>query len=339
MVMTALQPDHEAAAGILPLAAALTTPVIFRLIGGLHPRLRAVAGYHCGLADRHGVPMAARRGKMLRPALVLLAARTVGSAPERAVAGATAVQLVHEFSLLHDDIMDSDPERRGRLAAWRVFGTSTALLAGNALLAAAVTALDGLPAAQSELTVAMSRLCWGQAEDLHSGPEPSVTHWEHLAAAKSGALLAASCRIGAILADADPSATAELGRAGAHLGLAFQAIDDWLGIWGDPAATGKPVGTDIAARRLCLPVVFGLADPGPAAELLTKLLLVESVPTLSDFAAVVAALDLSHAGESTLAYARRHATSALDCLSALPMPSAVLAEWAELIRFLTARTA
>jgi geranylgeranyl diphosphate synthase type I len=337
MVMTALQPEQRA--GILPLAAALTTPAIFRAIGGLHPRLRAVAGYHCGLTDRHGVPMAARRGKMLRPALVFLAARSVGSGVERAVAGATAVQLVHEFSLLHDDIMDGDPERRGRLAAWRVFGTSAALLTGDALLASAVANLDGLPAAQSELAAAMTRLCWGQAEDLHTGPEPSIAHWEQLAAAKSGALLAASCRIGALLADADPTSTAELGRCGFHLGLAFQAIDDWLGIWGDPASTGKPVGTDIAARRPCLPVVFGLADPGPASRQLTELLLVESVPTLSDFASVVAALDLSHAGESTLAYARRHATLALDCLATVPMPPAVLAEWAELISFLTARTA
>ena len=79
--MTALRPDHEAAAGILPLAAALTTPAIFRTIGGLHPRLRTVAGYHCGLADRHGVPMAARRGKMLRPALVLLAAILAAASP------------------------------------------------------------------------------------------------------------------------------------------------------------------------------------------------------------------------------------------------------------------
>jgi geranylgeranyl diphosphate synthase type I len=241
--------------------------------------------------------------------------------------------------LLHDDIIDGDSERRGRLAAWRVFGTPTTLIAGDALLAAAVAALDGFPAAQSELTAAMTRLCWGQAEDVHTGPEPSVVHWEQLAAAKSGALLAASCRIGAVLADADPATTAELGRAGAQLGLAFQAIDDWLGIWGDPAATGKPVGTDIAARRLCLPVVFALADPGPAAKLLTELLLVESVPTLSDFAAVVAALDLSHAGESTLAYARRQATLALDRLAALAMPPAVFGEWADLIRYLTARTA
>jgi geranylgeranyl diphosphate synthase type I len=337
--MTAVRPQRQAAAGILPLAAALTTPAIFRIIGGLHPRLRAVAGYHCGLTDRHGIPMAARQGKMLRPALVFLAAESVDAAPERAIDGATAVQLVHEFSLLHDDIMDGDSERRGRLAAWRVFDAPTALIAGDALLAAAVAALDGWPTAQSALTAAVARLCWGQAEDLHTGPEPSIAHWEQLAAAKSGALLAASCRIGAVLADADPTVTAELGHVGAQLGLAFQAIDDWLGVWGDPAATGKPVGTDIAARRLCLPVVFALADPGPAAQLLTELLLVESVPTLGDFAAVVAALDLSHAGESTLAYARRQATLALDRLATLAMPPAVLTEWTELIAFLAARTA
>src|SRR6201994_3658672 len=106
-------------------------------INRLTPRVRRVAAYHYGLADAAGNPISEGSGKALRPALALLSARAAGVVPERGVSAAVAVEFVHNFSLLHDDIMDGDTERRHRPTAWTVFGVGAAILAGDAMLALA----------------------------------------------------------------------------------------------------------------------------------------------------------------------------------------------------------
>jgi geranylgeranyl diphosphate synthase type I len=182
-----------------------------------------------------------------------------------------AVELVHNFSLLHDDVMDGDKERRHRPTAWTVFGSSAAILAGDALLALAFEALldvapDRSQPAQRALAAATQQLIVGQVDDLEFEQRLDVGLDEclEMAAGKTAALMACAASIGAHLAAAPPAATDALHVFGYQLGLAFQLVDDILGIWGSSASTGKPVGADLRARKKSLPVVAAMTSGTPA---------------------------------------------------------------------------
>ncbi|WP_031039779.1 polyprenyl synthetase family protein, partial [Streptomyces sp. NRRL WC-3774] len=208
-------------------------------------------------------------------------------APGRAgVPAAVAVELVHVFSLLHDDIMDGDPARRGRPTVWKAYGTGPAVLAGDALLALAVETLaDAGSGALRLLSAALSDLVRGQADDLlfatrpWTGPERvRPDEYRIMAEHKTGALLGCAAALGALLGGASPAAVASLDRAGRHLGVAFQIVDDVLGIWGDPLVTGKPVHGDLRERKKTFPVLAALDSPSPAAARLARLLESDGAP-------------------------------------------------------------
>src|SRR6204780_4942666 len=246
----------------------LVGPATEAAISRLSPRVRLVAAYHYGLADAEGNPVRVGSGKALRPALALLSARAAGVAPERGVSAAVAVELVHNFSLLHDDIMDGDTERRHRPTAWTVFGVGAAILAGDALLCLAQDILladqapQGVWAARC-LSAAVHRLIAGQGADLAFERRDDVTLDQclEMAGDKTAALMACACSIGAIYVGAPAELAMGLAGFGAHAGLAFQLTDDLLGIWGAPEVTGKPVRSDLRTRKKSLPV---LAAPGRA---------------------------------------------------------------------------
>ena len=174
--------------------------------------LRRMAGYHFGWWDADGRPAPATDGgKALRPALVLLAAQAAGGAPEPAVPAAVAVELVHNFSLLHDDIMDGDTTRRHRPTVWSVFGVSGGILAGDSLLALAfdVLAATGHPNAQlamRALATAVQELVEGQALDVafERRTDVTVAEWIRMAEGKTAALTGQSCAVGALFAKAQP---------------------------------------------------------------------------------------------------------------------------------------
>jgi len=249
----------------------LVEPAMRAAVARLDPASRRVAEYHLGWVDADGRPAAAG-GKAVRPALALLSARAAGGPAEVGVPGAVAVELVHNFSLLHDDLMDGDVQRRHRATVWAVWGASTAILVGDAMLALAYQVLADSPgghavAASSLLGTATQGLIAGQVEDLAFEQRSSVSVEEcvEMAAGKTGALLGCSAAIGAVLAGAAQPAVGALRRYGEELGLAFQLVDDLLGIWGDQAATGKPVGSDLRARKKSLPVAYALESGSPAA--------------------------------------------------------------------------
>ena len=261
------------------LARDLVGPAIEAAITRLTPAVRAVAAYHFGFADAAGNPIRSGSGKALRPALALLSARAAGAPPERGVTAAVAVELVHNWSLLHDDIMDNDTERRHRPTAWTVFGVGPAILAGDALLALAQDLLledDTLKGAWASrcLSAAVLRLVDGQGEDLAFEKRDDVTLVECLdmAGNKTAALMACACSIGAVHLGAPPTLAMALAGFGAHVGLAFQLTDDLLGIWGAPEVTGKPVRADLRARKKSLPVVAALNSGQPEAAELRALL-------------------------------------------------------------------
>jgi len=233
--------------------------------------------YHLGWIDAAGAPAAASPGKQLRSTLLLLVAELCGGEAAAAAPAAAAIELLHNFSLLHDDIEDESAERRGRPTVWTVAGVAQAINAGDGMHVLARAALYRLDAsdtpptrvleAMRELDRACLRLVEGQHLDLAFERQARVTRAEYLAmaAGKTGALIAASCAIGAILGGAAASRVEALRDFGQHLGMAFQAIDDVLGIWGDPAVTGKPAGDDLRARKMTLPVIAALEAGGPYA--------------------------------------------------------------------------
>jgi geranylgeranyl diphosphate synthase, type I len=255
-------------------------PALYDAIERLDPDSRRLAHYHFGAG-----------GKAVRPALALLSARAVGADESIAVPGAVAVELVHNFSLVHDDLMDGDVERRHRPTVWALHGAAAAILCGDAMLALAtqvlldIGTLDAVEAAR-QLAAATQELIRGQHADLEFERRRYVGVDECLAmaAGKTGALLACSAAIGAVLAGAPSSSVRALSTYGAELGLAFQLVDDLLGIWGDAAATGKPVGSDLRARKKSLPVAFALTDRGSASAALARWLATEGPDSDNDIA-------------------------------------------------------
>src|ERR1700733_11711405 len=257
----------------------LVSPAIAGWLERLSPEVRVVAAYHLGFVDADGASTGDRPGgKALRPALALLSARAAGAPPERRVAPAAAVEFVHNFSLLHDDIMDGDTERRHRPTAWTVFGVGAAILAGDALLVLAQDLLLETPPygvwAARCLSAAVQRLIAGQSADLdfERRDDVQVSECLDMEADKTAALMACACSIGAIYTGAPAALVLSLAEFGTGAGLAFQLADDMLGIWGAPDVTGKPVGSDLRARKKSMPVVAALTSGTEASTELATLL-------------------------------------------------------------------
>ena len=256
----------------------LVQPELRAALDRIDERTRLTAGYQLGYWDAEGTPSARGGGKGLRPALVLLSARAAGRTLQDGLPGAVAVELVHNFSLLHDDVIDGDTERRHRPTAWAAFGVGPAILAGDAMLSLASEVLTGTPGldgpgALRSLHQAVRRLISGQAADVAFERRTRVTLDECLTMArdKTAALLSCSATLGAVLCGAPPALTTGLAGYGERLGLAFQLVDDLLGIWGEPAVTGKPVLSDLRARKKSVPVVRALTADGPASARLAEL--------------------------------------------------------------------
>jgi geranylgeranyl diphosphate synthase type I len=326
---------------LVPDGIALARAVLTRSRGVLEPALRdavqtlprsmqAVAGYHFGWLDESGRERSQPSGKALRPALSLLCAEAVGGSTREAMPAAVAVELVHNFSLLHDDVMDGDVTRRHRPTAWSVFGRGSAILAGDSLLTLAmdVVAGSGHEGAHEGLRMlgsAVQQLVDGQSADLEfeRRAEVSLAECTGMAQRKTGALFGCSCAIGALFGAADPQRVARLRGFGEQLGLAFQLADDLLGIWGDPAVTGKPVHSDLDNRKKSLPVVAALTSGTAAGAELAQLYHRDRPMSAAELAHAAELVDT--AGGRAWARARAEellAGALLDLAAASPSPRA-----------------
>jgi geranylgeranyl diphosphate synthase type I len=325
-------------------ARSAVEPALRQAVDRLDPDSRLLADHHFGWTDGANSGGTSSSGKAVRPALALLSARAVGADEAIAVPGAVAVELVHNFSLVHDDLMDGDVERRHRPTVWALHGAAAAILCGDAMLALATQVLldagtlDAVEAAR-QLAAATQELIRGQHADLDFERRRYVGVDECLAmaAGKTGALLACSAAIGAVLAGAPAATVRALSTYGAELGLAFQLVDDLLGIWGDPATTGKPVGSDLRARKKSLPVAFALTDPGPASAELAHWLDTAGPDSDDDIAR---AADLVQAAGGR-AWATEEATRRLalaeSALAAAALDPAAVEELVTLGRFVVTR--
>lgn len=258
----------------------VVAPAMRAAVERLAPEIRRIAAYHLGWTDVEGNPIDAPSGKGIRPALAILGAEAAWGDPDAGVPGGVAVELVHNYSLIHDDIIDRDTERHHRPTVWSAFGIGQAIVVGDGLqVLAHQVLLDGFPqrgaAASGALAEATAAMIAGQADDIafEQRRSVSVEQCTAMSAAKTGALLGCASSIGAILVGAPEATVGALRDYGRHLGLAFQAVDDLLGIWGDPSVTGKPAGTDLRQRKKSMPIVSALAAGGPEADELRDLVL------------------------------------------------------------------
>lgn len=281
--------------------------------------------YHLGWLDLDLQPSNLDPGKLLRPHLTLLACTAVGGEIVQALPLAAGIQLIHDFSLIHDDIEDNSATRRGRTTVWKHWGVAQGINTGDGLFVVAHLAVHrlaetGLPAAvvlevlrRFDQTILM--VCEGQFLDISYEGNLTIDEGDYLAmiGRKTAALIAAATGLGAIVGHANPQSTSALFTFGQNLGLAFQVQDDILGIWGEPAVTGKPRAADLYQRKLTLPVILGLRQ----AEQHTELAQLYSQEELSDadVEQVLTILDESGArgySEGVAAHYHQVALKALD---------------------------
>jgi geranylgeranyl diphosphate synthase, type I len=308
-------------------------PTLTTFYGMLH--------YHLGWVDADFKPSQFDNGKRVRPVLTLLCCEASGGEWRSALPAAAAVELLHNFSLIHDDIEDGDPVRRGRPTLWKIWGSAQAINAGDALYTMAHTSLNGLVeynipaerilAARQRFDRACVALTQGQHLDLGFESRSSVTEAEYLRmiSGKTAALIEAACGLGALVNGSDlVSHYEDFGR---ELGHAFQIQDDLLGIWGDPEITGKPAGNDLRNHKKSLPVAYAL----DRSEELQRLYAQSKV----DVAAVMAELDRVGAREYAEQLAAQHQRQALSALEAAHQNNAATQALNELANQLLNRNA
>jgi geranylgeranyl diphosphate synthase type I len=224
-------------------------------------------------------------GKRIRPMLCLLVCGACGAASSAALAPACAVELVHSFSLIHDDIQDGSEMRRGRPSLWKRHGTAQAINAGDAIFTLAFSMLAGSDSRYaSEWMRILSNTClsltFGQFLDLSYEDTQSVSlpQYQEMIGGKTAALVEAACRMGAVAAGADSARQAAFAGFGHALGLAFQMQDDYLGIWGNSTETGKSAASDLLTRKKSLPILYGLEKSGLFRSLLKENPRPEDIP-------------------------------------------------------------
>ena len=326
--------------------------------------------YHLGWVERDGslAKSPLSQGKALRPTLCLFACEALQEDPVRALPAAAALELIHNFSLIHDDIQDMDAERRHQATVWSIWGIPKALVAGNALNSIGDTALLGLrtpphtavPAGERRigsvpnrnetppetvlkvsqiLTDSYLEMIQGQCLDLSFETSTSINGDDYLQmiAFKTGALIRGGVQMGTLLATDGPDTYAAFTKFGECLGRAFQIRDDYLGIWGDEAITGKAAGNDIRRRKKSFPVVFAFEHTtGGSREDLHRIYSQENLDD-GDVERVMSILEEVEAAEYCDSLTQESARSAVGALEGVELPGWARDEVAELVDFLARR--
>ncbi len=244
--------------------------------------------YHLGWADEQLRPVRFPSGKRLRPILCLLACAEVGGDPFRAIPAAAAIELLHNFSLIHDDIEDGDEARRHRPTVWKVWGIPQAINAGDGMFTLAFAAIQRLRQRDVSNSTTLSALqtftqtCLELTEGQHldmsfeQRNEVTVREYMRMIQGKTAALVGACTSIGARIGSTSSSGANEeqcdaFKRFGEAVGISFQIRDDILGIWGDPQVTGKAAGNDVLRKKKSLPMLYALNHPGLGEQFETLL--------------------------------------------------------------------
>ncbi len=314
-----------------------------------HP-VNTLLRYHLGWSDRGGVPSPtpASQGKALRPTLCMFACDALRGEPRHAAPAAAALELIHNFSLVHDDIQDRGYERRHQPTVWAVWGTAQALVAGDAMqsLGDSTSILnDGSVSSPTAirvsglLTESYLEMIEGQCRDLQFEARETIGTDEYLdmIALKTGALIRSSLAIGATVATDDAETIEAISRFGRAIGRLFQIRDDYLGIWGDDAITGKSTDSDIVQRKKSYPIVLAFQQAaGSDRDELLRLYAKDSLDE-SDVDRVMDILDALGAASQTDTLTANTADEARSALQALALSDWAAADAASLIDFMANR--
>ncbi|MEU6562071.1 polyprenyl synthetase family protein [Nocardia nova] len=313
-------------------------PVLDEWIGRLDGRLRHMCGYQLGMTDPDGTPTGVVGGKLLRPAFTLLCAEAAGVPTRDAIPSAAAIELLHNASLIHDDIMDGDRERRHRPTVWARFGVPEAILAGDAMIGLGFEVLGSQPhpaagRALAQLAATLRRLGHGQDSDLSASARAQVSVADCLdtLTGKTGTLFGCACRLGVHFGSAATDLGDRFDRFGTQLGVAFQLVDDLLDIWGDTALTGRPAGSDLRARRKSAPVTFALTAEGAVAARIREMYTGETEFDDIDTALLADLITGTGAREWTRAEIIRRVEAAWHELEDIDLVPAARAELADLV--------
>ncbi|MDQ6847303.1 MAG: polyprenyl synthetase family protein [Candidatus Dormibacteraeota bacterium] len=348
-VEDAAHPARNSAADQVPVALGRMLPPLHEALRASAPapgtRLGAMSSYHLGWTDAQGRPGRGASGKFVRGCLALWAAEQCGGDVASGLPAAAAVEWIHNFTLVHDDIQDGDVERRHRPTVWAVWGSAQAINAGDGMHAIAYRALlsgRDRPAARLRAAAAINEaivaVIEGQCLDLalEGQIDTTVTTYLHLARAKTGALIGAALEAGALLGGADSRRAALLRRAGIEMGIAFQVRDDWLGTWGDSAVTGKGCGGDLARRKVTYPVVAGHARLRGAAQRHFRRLYRQPG---GDEDVILALLDEARAGDAVTDELARRSRSAMRLVEMCGLSPAALGDFQAFVDFIVERAA
>ena len=315
--------------------------------------------YALGWIEADGSPRSIAAGKGIRPALTLLTARALSPSAAtngQALAGAAAVEFVHNFSLVHDDVQDGDRERHHRPTVWAQWGEAQAINVGDALRELAQIALsrasdagatpETVLAATDTLNRCALDMIEGQYLDLayEARTRVSVDDYLTMVERKTGAMLGCSLALGALLAAGDHDIAARvdqaarLEHAGRCLGLAFQIRDDALGIWGESAATGKSSDNDIRRRKKSFPIVYAFTAAGDPARAILDRVYAQTAVSDADVLAVTRELDALHARAAAEDAAGKHYQGFLEALDGCGLSATGRADLEEAGRFIVRRT-
>jgi geranylgeranyl diphosphate synthase type I len=302
--------------------------------------------YHLGWVDEFFQPVQTARGKLLRPIFTLLCCQAAGTQAEKALTAAAAVELIHNFSLIHDDIEDNSRTRRGRATVWAIWGEPQAINAGDALFVLARHVLLKLREQEVPLATifeALDRLdqtclalCQGQHLDMSFEQTLSVDLQAYLEMieGKTAALLACAGYLGGLIATNQPAKGEIFWQLGQALGLAFQIHDDLLGIWGQEAITGKPAADDLRRRKKSMPVVFALNQTNHPQAARFKEIYAAPTLTEADVTEAITILETIGAKAYTEAQAKTYvaqAKAALQAIEAAPENKQSLEEMAHFL--------
>ena len=302
--------------------------------------------YHLGWVDEKGRTENSNSGKALRPSLCLFSCTAAGGDWKQALPAAAALELVHNFSLIHDDIQDRDTERRHRKTVWSIWGESQGINAGDAMAFVSQVSLANLwqtgldpqriRSAYALLNEATLEMIEGQALDLtfERRGEISVEEYLDMISKKTGALLRCSLEMGAAIGTSDTKAVAAFRKAGEKLGLSFQIRDDILGIWGDEKVTGKPMRSDIYRKKKSMPVVMTI-NSQYGNEL--KAIYAKDRLAGSEVDAILQIMETSKARKNCEEWLSKACGEASDAIASVKMETPMQKDFEDVIAFLTER--
>ncbi len=305
--------------------------------------------YAMGWSDTNGASVSAPQGKALRPTLCLLTCEAVSGEYERALAPAVAIELIHNFSLIHDDIQDRDEYRRHRPTLWRVWGEARALTAGNVMRVVADSSLQGLCGDSQSLgeIVAVNRvineaslqMIEGQYLDVafEGRSDIGMREYIRMISRKTGALIRTPMHVGAIMGTEDSKTIERFRECGRSLGYVFQIRDDVLGIWSKETITGKPVGADIRRRKNSLPIVHAMAHANRTQKQTLGAIYAREAVRDVDVDTVLDIMDSLGTEAYANSLAAEYCERALEQLAGVEMPSGPRADIEELATFLLVR--